>query len=221
MNDSHRRRFERLARTSGHFQAGAVDFPEGSRGALALTELRAAIAEAEAHAVSRESSINSLQQATLGRQDEREAIRAYLRAMSDTTHTIGLEHPEFKGTFVFKGASVSDRTLLTTARAFATGSQPHRALFNEYDLGTEFFNRFDAHINRFEQQLSRQAAGRGERIEANASLEAALRRAEAALEKLDTITRNRYREDPAKLTAWESAHRLERPARAARRGRAE
>ena len=213
MNDSQRRRIERLIRSEAEASANAIDFPEGSKGALALTDLRAAIAQAQTHAVSRESSLNALQQATIGRQEAREAVRAGMRVMSDTVRTIGLDHPEVKGTFAFKGASVSDRTLLATARSYAIRAQPLRVLFAEYNLYEDFFNGFDAQIDNLEQQLNRQTTGKGERITANASLEGALRRGEAALKRLDTAVRNKYRNDPAKLAAWESACRIERAAR--------
>lgn len=216
MNDSHRRRLERLIRSEAEASANAADFPEGSKGALALVELRATIAEAQTHAVSRETSMSAFQQATVGRQDAREAVRRSMRVISDTAHTIGIDHPEVKGSFVFKGASVGDRTLLATAQSFVTGAQSFKALFAEYDLNADFFSGFDAEINDLEKQLGKQTAGKGERISANASLEDALRKGELALERLDTVARNKYRSNPAKLAAWESARRLERAARARR-----
>lgn len=218
MNDLHRRRLERLIRSEAEASANAVDFPEGSKGALALAELRAAIAETQTHAVSRETSVSALQQATIGRKDAREAVRASMRIISDTARTIGLDHPEIKGIFVFKGSSVSDRTLLATAQSFAARAQSFKALFGEYDLNADFFSGFDAEITDLEKQLGKQTVGKGERISANASLETALRKGEMALERLDTAARNKYRGNPAKLAAWESARRLERAARARRNG---
>jgi hypothetical protein len=220
MNDAHRRRIERLIRTESEASANVTDFPEGSKGALALADLRAYIEEAQSQAVSRESSVSVLQQATIGRMDAREAVRASMRVISDTARTIALDHPEIKGSFIFKGASVSDRTLLSTAQAFARSAQPLRALFAEYDLNADFFSAFDAEIAQLEQQLSRQTVGKGERISANASLENALLKGEKALKRLDTVVRNKYRNNPAKLAAWESARRLERAACTKRSGEA-
>lgn len=218
MNDSHRRRLERLIRSEAEASPNASDFSEGSKGALALAELRVAIVEVQTQAVSRETSVSAFKQATIGRKDAREVVRASMRIISDTTRTIGLDHPEVKGSFVFKGISVSDRTLLATARSFATGAQSFKAFFGEYDLHADFFDNFDVQINDLDKQLGKQTTGKGERISANASLEAALRKGETALERLDTATRNKYRGNPAKLAAWESARRLERAARARRNG---
>src|SRR5256714_4580928 len=133
--------------------------------------------------------------------------------ISDAAKPIGLDQPEVKDGFKFKGASVSDQTLLATARAAANASLPIKDLFIEYDMAADFHDVLKVKIANFEQYLSRQTAQMGERVAANASLESALRRGEAALERLDTAVRNKYRDDPAKLTAWESARRLERPPR--------
>jgi hypothetical protein len=85
-------------------------------------------------------------------------------------------------------------------------------------MPADFFDRFTVEINSFEQKLDGQTAGKGGRVAANASLDAALRRGEAALERLDTAVRNKYHEDPARLAAWESARHLERAPRAKRNG---
>jgi hypothetical protein len=95
-------------------------------------------------------------------------------------------------------------------------SQPIKALLSEYDLNAEFFNEFSVNVNKFGQHIDKQTAGKGERIAANASLESALKRGEEEFEKLNTAVSNKYRNDPAKLAAWESARRMERAARSRR-----
>jgi hypothetical protein len=217
MNSTQRRRVERLLRVDAYALASVADFPETSKGGRAADDLRDILAEIETHAVARESSMNALQHSTIAKKDARAAIHVYLRAISDTARTIGLDHPEIKGSLKFTGASVGDRTLLATARAFAAAVQPLKTLFVEYDMTADFFDKFNADINNFEQQLDRQTAGKGERIAVNASLEDALHRAEAALKRYSTAVRNRYRNDPAKLAAWESAHRIERAPRTKRK----
>jgi hypothetical protein len=130
-------------------------------------------------------------------------------------------HPSLGGTKIslrFRGESVSDRTLLATARAFAVAALPLKALFIEYDLAPDFHDKFKAEIDEFEQQLDRRAAGKGGRVAANASLQEALPRGEGALELLDTAVRNKYREDAARLAAWESARHFERAPHTRREG---
>jgi hypothetical protein len=210
MNSTQRRRRNRLAGAAAFATAGAADFPETSKGGQAASEILDILAEIDTHATSRESSISALQRDTVVKKDLREAIRAHLRAISDTARTIALDHPDIKGSFQFTGANVGDRTLLATARAFAAAAQPLKARFVEYDMSADFHDKFSADINNFEQHLNRQTADKGERVAANASLDDALNRGEAALERFDTAVRNKYRNDPAKVAAWESARHLER-----------
>ncbi len=216
MNDKNRRRFERLAGSSAFAVAAAADFTNTSKGGQAAAELTARIAEVEALETSRATSINSQQQATVGKSDGRASLRSQLRALSDTARTIALDHPEVKGSFKYSGASVGDHTLLATARAFAGEAVALKARFIEYDLPADFLAALNASISSFEEHLDNQIAGKGARVAANAAIEDALRRGEEALERLDTAVRNKYRGEPAKLAAWESASRLERAPRTKR-----
>ncbi len=218
MNSTQRRRRDRLARACAYHTANAADFPEGSKGAKAAAEMAAAIADADGHDTARESSASALQQATVGKNDARGAILAYLRAISDTARTIAAEHAEFRGMFQFSGASVSDRALLTTARDFAAAGLPHKSLFVEYDMKPDFLEEFTSLMDAFEQQMDIQISVKGGRVSANASLEGALGRGEAALERFDTAVNNKYRGNEAKLAAWKSARHLERSSRGKRKG---
>lgn len=216
MNNTQRRRRDRLAGAGAFVSANGTDFAVDSKGGKAAAEIAGVLAEVETHSTSRESSRNALLQVTAGKRDTREAIRAQVRAINDTSRIIGLDHPEVKGRFQFNGASVGDRTLLATARACAVAAEPLKALFVEYDMPADFHDKLVADTDSFEQQLDNQTTGKGGRVAANASLEDALRRGEAALERLDTAVRNKYRGDAAKLAAWESARHLERAPRARR-----
>jgi hypothetical protein len=219
LNNIHRRRLERLARVSAYASTNAADFPlDTGKGGHAAADIKAILAEIETLETSRMSNQHSLRQATGGKLDARNSLRAQLRAISDTAKTIGLDHPEVKGAFKFKGASVSDAILLTTARAFALAVLPLKARFIEYDMPPDFLDKLNASIASFEQHLDRQTAGQGENINANVSIEAAFRRGDAALERLDTAVRNKYRDDHTKLAAWESARRLERAPHTKRSG---
>jgi hypothetical protein len=213
MNSTQRRRRNRLGGGAAYATANAIDFPAGSKGGQAGAELITILAEIDAHDTARQSSVNALQQVIAVKKDIREAIRAHLRAIGDTARTIALDHPEIKGSFQFTGASVGERKLLATARAYAAAALPLKALFIEYDMPPDFHDKFTADINKLDQHLNMNTANKGERIAANASLADALNRGEEALERYDTAVRNKYRNDPAKLAAWESARHLERAAR--------
>lgn len=214
MNSVQRRRFERLSRVGAFMEANAGDFPGTGKGGQAAARLKATIGEVEQFDASRVTSVSSRRQATVGKQEERAALRAQLFAISDTAATIGLDHPEFRGGFDLSRASVSDQTLISTARVFAAAAAPLKARFVEYDLPADFLETLNASIGSFEQYAGQQTADAGARVAAGAALEVALARGEQEVERLDTAVNNRYRDDAAKLAAWASARRLERSRRA-------
>lgn len=210
MNDKQRRRFERLARVRAFMAEHAADFPETGKGGQAAARLNSVLVELEALDSARVASKGEKQQASIGRRDERAALREQLTAISDTAETIGLDHPEVKGVFKWSRAGMSDQTLLATARAFAASAAPLKARFIEYDMPANFLERLNASIEDFDQHILRQTATTGSGVAATVSLESTLKRGEVEAERLDTSVRNKFRDDPARMAAWESARRLER-----------
>jgi hypothetical protein len=210
MDSTHRRHLERLARASAYATLNATDLPDTSKAGLAATGIRAILDEIDTIEAMRASNLQFLRQATGGKNDERKSLRAQLRAISETARIIGLDHPEVKGVFKFNAANKSDITLLAAARSFANDALPLKSRFIEYDMHADFLDKLNASIAAFERHLDRQTTGQGENIDATVSLEAAFRRGEEMLERLDAAIRNKYHNDPVKIAAWESARRLER-----------
>lgn len=213
MNDSRRRRFERLVRCSDFITANAADFPQESKGRQAAERLAEIIGEIRQYDAERVSGMGAQKQATLGKRGLRASLRAQVKAVSKTNETIALDRPEFRGRFLWSGKSVDDQTLLATARSFAEGAGPHQTLFTEYGLPADFLQKLNTAIGAFEQLIGEQNAGTGARVTAGAALGDAIDRGEQELERMDTAVRNKYRDDPARLAAWESARRLERAPR--------
>ncbi|HEU4597300.1 MAG TPA: hypothetical protein VFS10_19375 [Pyrinomonadaceae bacterium] len=215
VNDRQRRRFERVSRIRAFMTEHAPDFPETGKAGQAAARLNTVLAELESLNTSRVTNKGERQQASIGRREARETLRAHLTTLRDTAETIALDHPELKGVFKWSRASVSDQTLLATARAFAATAAPFRPRFAEYDLPPDFFVKLTASIEEFDRHIARQTATVGSGVAATASIEDALKRAEAEAERLDTSVRNKYRDDTARMAFWESASRLERAPRAA------
>jgi hypothetical protein len=146
----------------------------------------------------------------------RESLRAQVEAVGDTAKVIATEHTEMRGRFQYARKDHSDRTLIATARSFAEAAPPFKALFVQYELTQNFIESLEADADALEQQIALQNEGSGARINTNASIGQGLEGVDECVGKLDVIVRNKYRNDPAKLAAWESAHRLERAARSKR-----
>lgn len=216
MNDNQRRRFERGSRVDAFMKANAADFPAGSKGAEAAARLSVELAALAALDVEKAASAGTRRQNSGGRRELRESLRAQLAAVRDTAEIIGREHAEVRGLFPRMQADNSDQTLVALARSYAEAATPHKARFFEYEMSADFIERLKADADKLEAQMTRQTEGRGASVSTNASIEDTLERADDLAERLDVVARNKYHQQPAKLAAWESAHRLERAARTKR-----
>ncbi|MFL6253440.1 MAG: hypothetical protein ACJ74T_00305 [Pyrinomonadaceae bacterium] len=169
--------------------------------------------------VAKASGAGARRQATAGRRDLRGSLRAQLAAVCDTAEVIGREHTEARGKFPRTRPDNSDRTLLAVARAFVTAAPPLKALFVEYEMAPDFIDRMRADADALEAQMTRQTESTGSSVSTNAAITEALGRLDDVVGRLDVAVRNKYRNDAAKLTTWESAHHLERAASPKRKGR--
>ncbi len=218
MNDKQRRRYERGSRVDAFMTANAADFPAGSKAAEAAARLSEELAALAALDVAKAASAGTRRQSSEGRRGLRESLRAQVAAVCGTAEAIGLEHAEVRGLFPRQRADYSDQTLFAVARSYAEAATPHKARFVEYEMPADFIERLKADADALEAQVSRQTERKGTSVTTNASIEEALGRVDDLVEPLEVIVRNKYRQAPAKLAAWESARRLERAARAARTG---
>jgi len=210
MDGNDRRNFEAVLRTHTFMEANAADFPQTSKGgqsALRLTDYIAEIRQLDAAWV---SSDNSKRQATAAKHNMRESLRAQVQAISMTNETIALDHPEHKGKFLWSGKSISDQALLAIARADAEDAAPVSARFIEYGLPEDFLVKLNATIGAFEQHIDEQSAAMGVRVTTRNGLKRLIGLAMLELERLNTAVHNKYRDNPTKLAAWESARRVER-----------
>ena len=213
MSDKHRKHFERGARVSAHCASYPEDFPSNSVAGAALARLNEQLAAIETLNVAKATSMSAQQQGSQGRRELREALRSQLANIYNTAEIIGRDHPEVKGVFQRGLSDRSDQTLLAVARSYSAAAQPLKARFFEYEVDADYFDNFNANIDAFARSIAQQNEGEGGRVASNAGIEEALRIVDEEVARLDVIARNKHRNDPAKLTAWESASHVERPAR--------
>ena len=218
MNEKQRRLSERGSRVGAFLTANAADFPVTGKGGELAARLKAELSNLSTLDVVKATGASARQQSSVGRRDLRESLRAQVSAVCDTAEAVGLDHAEVRGSFPRTRPDNSDSTLIAVARSFANAAAPLKSLFVEYDMPADFIDTLKADADALERQISLQSEGEGARVNANASIAETLRHADKLIERLDAIVRNKYRNDPAKLAAWESARRLERSARPKRAG---
>lgn len=209
MNARQRRLHERAQRVVLFVESRSEDFPDGSRGAGLLTQIKAELATLGAHDVARMVSASKKEQGSAGRRTTREELRSILSAVMNTGQTLGLDRPEMRGLFSFPDADRSDQTLVTSARAAADAATPFVSLFVECGLPPTFIADLRALADSLENYISLQAEGLAGRADSNVSTEETLKHITGLIERLDNIIRNKYRDDPATLLAWERARHVE------------
>lgn len=204
-----RKHAERGQRVDLFMDAGAEDFPAGSKGGALAASLKEELSNLLALAVARSAGTSKRQQGTAGRRGSRETLREQVEAVADTAKSAARERADIKGVFDLAGKDRSDQTLVATARAFADAAPPFAPLLIEYGLPPTFVNDLRAGADRLEQNISLQEEGTGAGVNTTTSAEESYERLADLVERLDPIVRNKYRDNPVKLSAWERARRVE------------
>jgi hypothetical protein len=209
MNAKLRRYYERGQRCDKFADSHAEDFPANSKGATQAAVVKERLASLSALDVERVNSMGKRQQGSAGRQGARETLRALVESVAGTADAVALDHTDIKGMFILPRTDHTDRTLIATARSFADRAAPFVGLFVEYALPATFIADLGSKADALETYISLQNEGIGGRVNANASAEENLRGLNEALERLNVIYRNKYRDNPSALAEWESAYHLE------------
>lgn len=209
MSQKMRKHTERAQRVDLFLEEGAADFPaNGKAGALAAT-LKEKLSNLNTLAVAKSAGTSKRQQGTAGRRAGREELRKLVEAVAATAKSAARERPDIKGLFDLTGKDRSDQTLIATARAFADAAAPLSGLFVEYGLPATLSGDLRTRADSVEQNITLQAEATGAGVNTTASAEETFDLLADLVERLDPIVRNKYRDNPGKLAAWERARRLE------------
>lgn len=209
MSAKMRKHAERGQRVDLFMDGSAEDFPANSKGGALAASLKEELAKLLDIAVARSVGTSKRQQGTAGRRGSRESLRELVEAVADTSKSAARERPDIKGLFDLAGKDRSDQTLVATARAFADAAAPLAGLFVEYGLPATLVNDLRAGADSLEQNISLQTEAASARVNTTASAEESFQLLADLIDRLDPIVRNKYRDNPVKLSAWERARRLE------------
>ena len=142
----------------------------------------------------------------------RAALYEHLLAINVTARAVALDTPGLETKFRMP-RSGTDQALLTAGRAFAADAVPLAGAFQQHEMPVNFIDELHADIAALEEALSGRVRSRDAHVAATAALEATVERGIKAVQRLQAIVRNKFRDDPAVLAAWESASHVERRSR--------
>lgn len=210
MEDRERFKAEMFTRCSEFGTAEAQTFPPASLGGKLFADLSALVTELNTHAARQASGKGSAEQGTTTKGEARDNLKEDLEAMSRTARAISEVMPGLEDKFHFSRTNMSDQALLAAARAAAVDALPMKATFIEYGLPADFIEDLNEDIAAFEAAIKAQESGRREHVTATAAIDDVIERGMQIARRLDAIVRNLFRDQPAKLAAWESASHVER-----------
>ncbi len=106
--------------------------------------------------------------------------------------------------------NLPDAALLALARSFVVQSAQYEVQFKKRGLKATFITELQAAIDAFEASLTPAEASTDAQVEATAQLGEAVRRGMIARNILKGIMKIKYKNNPARMRAWQSASHLER-----------
>lgn len=207
MTGYERLRYEMFLRVRDFGVAHRHRFAAASMADDAFRTVEAAVAEIEA--VAADAMLAS------GHSSVRNAVRRALwdrlTAIAPTARLIARSRPSVGAAFRFCHQP-ADGVLVAASRAFLRDAPAVLDRFVEAGMRTSFLDELRASVDRFEQALAHQRAGRSRMAERRARLDTALARGLDAVLALDVIVANTLGSDPVTLAAWRHGRRMNRKA---------
>ncbi len=99
----------------------------------------------------------------------------------------------------------SHQAFLTRSRVAAATGATHQELLTRYGMPEGFLDELNAALDRYEQVLNQQHAGRAAHVGARAELEAVTSEIMLIVGQIDALNRFHFRKDAESLAAWKSA----------------
>jgi hypothetical protein len=223
MNDRDILRKERLERVTTFRTDNATDFTPGGKAAKLFDGVASIVADLDKAKVGQLRT--PVTKATL-----LDALRLDLQDIARTARAIGLEDPAFPvGAYSPVPHADIETPLLTHADAVlelledaATDTAEQkaakaalRALFIDYEMPDDFVEDLRADREAITAANSGKTSDNLEGVESTSAIDTLLLAGGKLVVQLDALVRNKYKRNPDKLRAWQSASRVERRAKPA------
>lgn len=212
MNDQEIRDYQMFVRVRDFGEANANAFPSDSLGGRKFAALKDVINELDRRGTDETSGRDAAKVSTEGKKGARESLRALMEAISQTAKRMAVSTPGMENSFRMPRTN-SDQSLLNTARAFVADAGPLKDQFIEWEMPDTFVEDLSAAIESFEHYVNAKNLNRNKSMTATAAIDEANKRGKQIVNDLDALVRNKFRDNPATLAAWEGASHVERAPR--------
>ena len=212
MNDQEIRLYQMFVRVRDFGAVNAGAFPDGSLGGGKFTALDGVINELDKHGMDETSGRDAAKVSTGSKKGARESLRTQMEAISQTAKQMAASTPSMENSFRMPRTN-GDQALLNGARAFVSDAGPLKNQFIEWELPGAFLENLGAAIESFEHSVNSKNLSQSKSVAATAAIDEANKNGKQVVSDLAAIVRNKFRDDPATLAAWESASHVERAPR--------
>jgi hypothetical protein len=202
---------ERNIRSNDFLQESKADFAANT---YATTQIEALRAEIETVEDAREEQISSDGGARQNYEIAETANAELKEAMDDVIDFAVTMADEIEGIEekFRRTRTGGKRARLARARAIAADALPYKSIFIGRGLEDNFIENLKAKADALEQALAGAVSETGKRVGATSQKTLSIKKSSRIVENLDPIVRKRYRDNPAKLAAWNYASRVWREA---------
>jgi hypothetical protein len=188
----------------------AADFPPDSLGGKQFALAAAAVPQAGALGAQQISGGEQKKAGVKSKAVAYHQLHDDLLAMADAAHSLVLlGMAGLDGKFHLP-RNHGAQDVLNAARAFKTDAAAFSAPMISVGLDAGFLTHLDTHISDYENAITAKGAGQSTAGGATGGIEDTTHRAAIALHVLNTIVRNKYKNDPAKLAEWTIASHVEK-----------
>lgn len=183
----------------------AATFPATSLGGQQFAIVHAAVLSTASLGAAQVSGSNQAHSAVLSKSASRFHLHSDLSSITRAAHSLTLLGiPGLAGKFSMPHNN-GDQALLNAARAFAADAVAFQDQFVSIGLAADFITSLNADITAFEAAVKDKSSALGTQVGATGALEDTAHQVTVALHVLNTIVRNTFKNDPAKLAEWATA----------------
>ena len=209
MEDRERRKLDRAERQAAYMAANAADYAANSPGAKVVASVNADIAAVRNFAAGQTGGERERSQHISSKHDDLDDLKELMLMLDRAGDALADEFPGIENLFGLP-RNRNEKSLLAAAQAQYDESEKYKDSLVEYDLPTTFRADLLALINSINQANSAADTSGAVGTGSTGGLKAAIERLDQHSKKLDSINRNKLRDNPAKLAAWTSANHLAR-----------
>lgn len=210
MNINEMNRTDSFKRIDVFGDESAADFPAGSKGVEIFARNKARVARIDAASAGQASAKGDVRQGYLGKGTARENVRASCASIAKTARGAAYDVPGLDVKF-YLAVDLTDAGLLAHAQMILMDAPEHKAKLIEWGEDEDFLEDLTKAVGDFEQAMGKTSAAIGEQVEATTDISEEVREGMVDRRQLNVIVCNRYKNNPAKLAAWQSAYHIAHP----------